>query len=195
MGKNDKDIAKLVDDLLSRLSGEEQEKLRQRLGDDPSLAELTALVGEQAEMAETGDWGKLQIAAHRLLDSMLKDVHTADKNHQQHGVLTFDSGLLPAPEGVRPAAVDTRRLRYQIGERLLELSLYPVSVNSFELIGQISDSPATLAMRVELVANRRKITATAEQFGIFRFPRVPSGEYRVRIISGDQVIATVDLEL
>ena len=45
---------------------------------------------------------------------------------------------MPLPEGVRPAAVSTRRLKYRIGEDILEISLHPVSPASYELIGQLS---------------------------------------------------------
>jgi hypothetical protein len=196
MSKSEKDIRSLVDELLQRLSGREREKLKAQLSDDPSLEELEGLVGKLSDTPDTGEWQKLQSSAHLLLDSLLKDFRSAQDNpDEQHGVLTFDSGLLPLPEGVRPATVDTRRLRYQVGEDRLEVSLYPVSFKSYELIGQFSKEPAERVLRVDLVGVDGRFSIESDRFGVFRFARVTGGKYRLKISEGDRSLTIVDLEI
>jgi hypothetical protein len=196
MIKDNKDIKKQVDKILSLLDGEEREKLKARLSGDPNLAELVDTIGPAADQNESAEWRKLESAAHLLLQSLLKDVHSAGKTHaEQQGVLTFDSRLLPLPEGVRPATVDTRRLRYQVGDNRLEMSLYPVSVKSYELIGQLGEQTSESGFSVELTGLGKALSVTADRYGVFRFPRVTCGKYRLRISEGGKLIAVVDLEI
>ena len=196
MSKNDKDRRALVDRLLARFDGDTAEKLKTQLADDAAFEELVGLFGRSADLQESAEWQKLQSSAHLLLNSLLKDVQSARSDpDERRGVLVFDSGLLPLPEGVRPATVDTRRLRYQVGENRLELSLYPVSVKTYELIGQLGDQSDEHGFTVELLGARTHFSATADRFGVFRFPRITGGKYQLRIADDGKTIAVVDLEI
>ncbi len=194
MGKKEKNIEKLADDLLKRLSDKEREELAEKLDSDQDLAELKSLVGD-TDSAALSEWEKLRQSAHSLLKGMLKDTREAGKNpRQERGIVTYDSQMLPLPDGVRPALVDTRRVRYQVGDQRLELSLYPVSPKSYELIGQLSVTVGTKEIKIELSGGQRKITAQADQFGVFHIERLPGGKYHLKIIQGES-LAVVDLEI
>jgi hypothetical protein len=196
MSKDDRDRKKLVDELLAQLDGETGKELKARLSDDPALAEIANLLGRSGDRQDSAEWQKLEASAHLLLKSLLRDAQSAQSDPDgQHGVLVFDSGLLPLPEGVRPATVDTRRLRYQVGKNRLELSLYPVSVKTYELIGQLSDQSNEHGFTVELLGARTRFSATSDRFGVFRFPRITGGKYQLRIADDGKTIAVVDLEI
>jgi len=123
----------------------------------------------------------------------LKTSGTSDDN--RHGLLTFDSGLLPLPAGVRPATVDSRRLKYTAGEHQLEISMYPASPGTLEIIGQVSGYASGTILEVRLEGERRKFTAESNQFQVFHFVRIPAAEYSLSISGPGEDIYTFTLEV
>ena len=135
-------------------------------------------------------------AVERLADKLVKDFETGKKHKgQPYGVTVFDSKLLPLPEGVRPAVVDTRKLKFRVSDCTLDIALYPVSPDSYELIGQIAGGEAKDRFRVTLSARKNRYTTDTDQFQLFRFDRVFSGQYTLMIRQGRKTIAIVDLDL
>ncbi|MEW5925437.1 MAG: hypothetical protein AB1746_15760, partial [Candidatus Zixiibacteriota bacterium] len=101
----------------------------------------------------------------------------------------------PLPEGVRPAAVDCRRLKFKIGDYDLEISMYPISTDSREIIGQVHQARFDKPLEVRLKSGRTSFSVTADRFNLFRFERVPVAEYKMTLISDGQTIGIVDLAL
>ena len=59
-------------------------------------------------------------------------------------------------------------------------------VHGFDLKGEVT---------VELRQNRTRFTGQANQFGLFRLPRMPEGSYSIIIKDGRRVIARMDLDI
>lgn len=141
------------------------------------------------------DKGLLE-SAHRLLALQLKAIKkTTDKVYKSGGLVFHDSRVLPRPEGVRPAAVETARLKYQIEDKQLQISLYPVSPERFEVIGRLDGISSGKIIGVILKSDRKKITTLSNEFQIFRFENIQKASYQLEINDGQKTIAKVTLNL
>lgn len=178
------------------LTGDAEKEVREALRNDPELRAIYKLL--QDIQTDTGrkDWGQIMNFASESASRMFDDFM---RNHREgtdvYAVRTYDSKLTPLPEGVRPAAVDCRRLKFKVGDHDLEISLYPVSTDSREIIGQIHRARFDSPLEVRLKSGRISFTVTADKFNLFRFERVPVAEYKMTIISNGQTIGIVDLAL
>jgi len=195
--KNNTDFELIVRYLAGELSDRENRDIEQKISQDKDLRKLVGLLRDQSNDTERSSWDKLKIPAHKLLERQLKETRKSrGRGHsRKRGVTTFDSGLLPVPEGVRPATVDTRRLKYRIDRCSLELSLYPVSPGSYEIIGQVSGLEGDRELSISLTGNGKPLTISSNQFHLFRFPRVPVGEYEMHIKSDSGDVAIIDISI
>jgi hypothetical protein len=192
MNQNVKNIQELIDYIRGRLDPDKRAEVADRIGKDPVLQKLVTLLGDLRDDMRETDWPDMKSAAHALLSRQLKEKRGG---RQKKGVTIFDSQLLPLPVGVRPALVDTRRIRYKIDETLLEVSVYPVSLNSFELIGQLTEAERRQSLTITMRFGRKKFATEANEFGLFRFPRLTKGKYIIAIRAGDDPVGELELEL
>ncbi len=190
MALNDKDFAELSAYLGGEMSPGQRKDFEKRMARDRELARMAEMIENLRRSGSESEWEQMSRPAHGLLDNILKDL---GKRSKKQAVRIFDSRNLPQPEGVRPATVETRRLKYRLDENLLEISLYPVSPSSFELIGQLGGVDKQLD--IEINSGRKKQKTQSNQFGLFRFARLEKGDYQLKIHSGKEVIATVDIDL
>lgn len=196
MDDPEKKLSQVVDHIRGRLAPEEDAETVRLIADDPTLQRLVTLTGALREESAAVDWKRIGPSAHALIDIQLKQL--ALKGARPGGgcgLTVFDSKLLPLPDGVRPALVDTRRMKFLINNGQLELSFYPITLNSSEVIGQYSGNENPSGIAVELRRGRVRLVSTANEFGLFRFPRAPKGTYALRIRTADAVIAEIDLEI
>lgn len=192
MDKNEKVIQELIDYIRGRLDPEKRAEVADRIGKDPILQRLVALLSDLQDDLRENDWPAMKSAAHSLLGRQLKEKRGGER---KKGITIFDSQLLPLPAGVRPAMVDTRRIRYKVDENLLDVSIYPISLNSFEVIGQLAGSDKIDSLTVTMRLGRKKFTAEANEFGLFRFPRLPKGGYILEIRTGNDPVGEFDLDI
>ena len=196
MNDNKKQFDRLIDYINGRLNQEERSSMKEQIENDPVLQKMITVIKGMKSETDQIEWQKLQKPSHDLIDRMLKDIKRRNiEGNEKSGVNIFDSSLLPLPEGVRRAEVDTRRLKFLIGDAQLELSIYPISPKSFELIGQISGLKESRSISVELKGGKSKITSDANQFNLFRIPRVPSGSYVLILREEREVIGKINFEL
>jgi hypothetical protein len=96
-------------------------------------------------------------------------------------VVTFDSALEPAQSaGTRAAGTDTRHLRFEFGEVVIELDLEGDDNATLELTGVLQPpSPATIAVFVR--SGEFEATATVDAFGRFAFDGVPHGPMQLHL--------------
>ncbi len=118
-----------------------------------------------------------------------------DQHDDRFAIRVFDSQVLPVPDGVRPASVDTRRLRYRLDHLQLELSLYPLTPESYELIGQLEGLESSEPVTIRLEQGRRHTSVKTDQFHLFRFERVETGSCRLVLQSANGVIGFIHLDL
>lgn len=196
MSVNEKRFRQLADYLRGNLSDEEKKALEVEIENDPDLQNLVGMMSEIRAESDSIEWEKIQQPVHGMFGRLLKDFkHAAGDKRSRRGVRTYDSKYLPLPEGVRPATVNTRRIRYQIGEDDLEISCYPASPGSYEVIGQLSGQKQGEILEIELTRGKDKQRVSSNQFQLFRFERVGLGAQTLKIKRKGRIIALVDIEL
>lgn len=196
MSIHEQEIEQLIKYLRGELSSKDATELKRKIADNPTMQNLVAMINDKKRDCAEIDWEKMKSPVHNLLDLQLKQIKSRRKTGGgRRGITTYDSKLLPLPDGVRPAEVDTRRLKFQIDDAQLEISLYPISPNSYELIGLLSGQDENEKIVVVLKGKGAKLTESANQFGLFRFPRVPQGRYELKIKKGRSVFAGLQLDL
>ena len=158
---------------------------------DPELAKMLELLKEMYQL-KPGNTNQLIAAAKKLSQSLYRDFVNQQKTPGTlFGVRIFDSSVLPLPEGVSPAAVDTRRLKYKIGDALVELSTYPITVDSIELIGRISE----LKSFDNITVSAGDQTVRVDELGMFRFDRIECEQGRLTFTFNDGQEAVIELKL
>ncbi len=184
----------LVEFVRGSLSDEEASQVEEALAHDAELAELLQMV-KQMESSRNEYDNTTNKAAEKLSAQLFDDfLQQTKRGKKGRGVMVFDSRLLPLPDGVRPAAVDTRRMKYRLGELTLHLSLYPISPESFEIIGQLSGGLERI-YTVRLVHAGKSIITETDVFGLFRFERISSDDYELVVFMGKKKVGTVDISL
>jgi hypothetical protein len=180
--------------LSGRMNSKERKAFEKELVADPVLADMADFLKAEKSGSLDHSFEDLRQAAHSLLDRQLIELEQAGRDNPR-AVTLFDSKLLPLPEGVRPAVVDTRRLRYKIGQSYLDISIYPISLHSFEMIGQLSDRDEDQRLSVKLVGDDGRFEVEANQFAMFRFEKIPADSYEMTIRSGSEILGRLIIEL
>jgi len=161
-----------------------------------SSKEAEATIRSLKKLRATDAEAGLLKSAHKLLSLQLNTVKKIDRKlDKKDGIIFYDSRILPLPAGVRPAAVETARLKYQIGDRQLQISLYPVSPERYEVIGHLGRMTTGKVIDIMLKTGRKKIATQSNEFQIFRFQNVHKATYQLEIKDGNESIAKVVLEL
>ncbi len=192
----EKDYEKIAAYLRGQLRADERKAIEKKAEGDSAFKALVDVMKSWVEDIDDGQYRQVDSSVHALISRQLKELKKASPNSSWlKGITTFDSKLLPVPEGVRPATVDVRRVKVQFGESQLDVSLYPVSTTSYELIGQVLNWTDATPLQITLKGRGPTITADANQFQLFQFPRVPSDKYELKIKQGRRIIAVVDLEI
>jgi hypothetical protein len=196
MPKKDDRYALLTDYLKGRLSGDKKREFEQLLDKDPELKRTAGFVADLIKEAREIQWHKFKDPAHSVFRSLLRDFKSSERDtDKKRGIVFFDSQQMPPPEGIRPATTNTRRIKYRIGDEILEISLYPVSPNSYELIGLISGRVPGDILKVEIRSGKSIKRIESNDFQLFRIERIESGRHKLKITAENEVIAKIDIEL
>lgn len=194
MRGKDEIVELLVKFIDGTLDAENQSEVRRLMERKPEIRRLHTLLARLADASrEDRDLTK---AARALVERFVRDMKMAqNEGEPARGILSFDSGLLPLPAGVRPATVDSRRLRYIFGDRRLEISVYPASPGTYEVIGQASGFASGEILTAELEGARDKMHEQSNRFQVFHFERVPAGIYTLRVTSpgGSDCLFTIEI--
>jgi len=178
------------------LSDDAAKDVEQALKSDPELMMLFQLLTEIENETKVSDWSHILKFANQSAGRMFDDFQKSrNRGDDIYAIRTYDSKLTPLPEGVRPAAVDCRRIKYKVSEYDLELSIYPISTDSREIIGKIHKAAFKEPPEVSLKAGRMSFEVVADRFNLFRFERVPVAEYTMTLISSGDAIGIVELSL
>lgn len=193
--ENDK-IELMLDFLRGNLTAEKHRETEKLISADRGLIGLFSVVKGLFLEGQKADWNQLQDSTLKLATRLFDDYQKSKKmSRVNYGITVFDSMMLPLPEGVRPATVDSRRLKYRVGEMDLEISLYPVSTSSYELIGQVYNLETEGGLTVRLRSGKREYRETADQFHLFRFVRIPVASYVLDLLANNSRVGTVELQL
>lgn len=194
--ENNKDkIRQLLAYHRGTLAADERRVVDIALQSDPELRELLALVADLDKAVGSGE-DALADPARNLSTLIIRDFLTrkADPDTRR-GVVVFDSSVVPLPDGVRPAAVDTRELRFKLDEAELSLALYPLTMNSYEMVGQITGRPSEEALTVVVKQGRKTQSVPADRHHLFRFARISGGDCRLSLVREGDEIAFITIDI
>ena len=188
-------LERLIALLEGKLEDSRKSALLDEIAVDQELGRMFDLLKEMYTL-KPGNTNYLISAAKKLSQSLYKDFIKQQKTRDKlYGIQIFDSSILPLPEGVRPAAVDTRRLKYKVGDALVELSTYPITVDSIELIGQISDIKCFQNITIKASTSAGDETVRVDEFGMFRFDRIVHHKCKLSFLFKDGKEAIIELKL
>ncbi len=183
-GKNDED--RLLEVYLAREDFADRAELLRRLRVDSSFRRvLIDLLEIRAD--DAAGWDAVMPAARELargiIDSVVKD------GQRNAGVITYDSSLLPLPDGVRSAGVDTRRLKVDLNGGRLSVSLYPVTPKSYRVMGRLHDVESPEDFTAVLNAQSKTVRARCNEGGVFILDRVPAGTCDITLRRGQELVS------
>jgi hypothetical protein len=195
--KNKSDlIEKLVKFANNKLPASERREIKTLIESDADIAELLHVVKSLKKEGSAVNWNQIMKAATALSAKMFTDFkNSAKKKFAPLGITIYDSKVLPLPEGVRPAKVDTRRIKYKIEDIELDVSLYPISTNAYEIIGQLSGVEYDLPVKIYLRSGKTKLITKTDRFNLFRFAKVPIARYILKIHIDDKELGSVKIDL
>ncbi len=195
MGISIEKIERLKSLLAGSLQGEQKITLLVELQNDSELSDYYDLLKQLYQVSPQNSQ-ELFAASKKLSQTLYKDFLKEKSNSQkQFGVQVFDSSLLPLPEGVRPASVDTRQLKYQVGELLVALTVYPTTIDSVELIGQIQDFDKNEKIKIKAKSGRSSQVVEIDEFGLFRFDRIDAGKCSLLFTFENEKEGVIELSL
>lgn len=177
-----------------RIRGIRKKELLNRIESDQQLRQTYELVCGLSKMQGENQKAGLTDSFRTLSRQMFLDFR-ARTGDPKHGIIVFDSQNIPYPEGVRPAVVDTRRLRFKLDRGEIELSFYPVTHNAFEVVGQLSRDGLTDKTKVQLAGKPGRKQTLADEFGLFRFELIPSGQYCLTALGTEGIIGKIEFDL
>ncbi len=192
---NQDKIELLIAYMSGSLTGIEEKALVAEMQQVPEMAEMYDMLKNMSSISGHGSKpiiSATQKLSQKLYQDFLKN-QASDK--LQYGVQLFDSALLPLPEGIRPASIDTRQLKYQIGELVVELKMYPITVDSVELIGQIEGLDSYDEFSVTVETKKKNQNTSVDKFGLFRFERIAVGNSSLYLMKNNSKEGVIELTL
>ena len=187
------EIQKLI---AGKIHGKKKKELEKLIDSDTELKELYIILKKLSDSSLSAD-SKLSGATRKLSGKIFTDFQKAlTQKSKKLGVQLFDSSLLPLPDGIRPAAVDTKTLRYLIDENSLELTLYPITTDSVEIIGVVNFAQEQQSeVEVVLKTQKEKFKTVLDQFSLFRFDRISTGECRLSFYIKKKLVGAIEIEI
>lgn len=183
-------LTKLLDGKISRA---EKKEFLAATKKDPELAEQYRLA---LKLQQTGRnrTSHINPATSKLSQALFSDFIKNQASKITYAVRTYDSSFLPLPEGVRPASVDTRSIKYKLGTYHIELTVYPITVDSIEIIGRIEGTPKNATISLKYSSREFTDTISADTFNLFRFERVPAEQGLIQISVNDILAGILELK-
>lgn len=199
MNKNEDKVEILLKFLRGELNAGERKQVRSLIKKDRDMAELLSVLKNLRPGGGHADWQKIFKSALELSVRQFEDFQKSQqKNQPPYGITVYDSSVLPIPSGIRSefsSTVNSRRLKYKINGMELVLSLQPVSMENFNLMGQISGLEEGLEIRIVLTSSRKSYETDTDRFYVFHLDRIPTAEYSIKIYEGNRVIGLADFKI
>ncbi len=179
----------------SELDDKESNKVKKMLDSDREFRKMHDVLKNYGADRLQGPLAELMPSLRQISINMFREYHKPGREDNiERGLPIFDSDVMPMPEGVRPSVTNSRRLKYKFKGMELEISLYPVSLYSYEMIGQFSGVEGK-TYQIELVGKKFRQATETDELRMFTFPRIPSNVYQINISENKKVLAAVDLEV
>ena len=191
-----KDVESIIEYLAGKMSPRERERFEARLAADNELSEMYKLVRSLREKSLQTSGRDDAVALRELSVDMFRAFQKAGRGKDVPRALkVYDSKTLPLPTGVRPSLASARRVKYRSESLAVNIAMYPVSLHSYEIIGQISGLESSQPFQIKLKGTRETFRAESDQSHLFIFPRVPAGKYDLTVMSHGKVMSVIDIDL
>jgi len=178
------------------LSPADKNSVQKRLASDPEFRETYGILKELHFQESGANWVQIRKATLKMSMRLYKDFKKSLREPRyNYGIMYYDSKMLPLPRGVRPARVMEHTLKYKVGECDLELSLRPMTTESYEIIGQITGYEKGNLSRVIARSRKNRFESDTDQFNLFRFAKIPLGSYTLDLMDGRKKIGAVAFEI
>jgi hypothetical protein len=189
-------IEQLVDWLEGRLSPTEAAEVEQQVhmagpAVEPEVAWLRAFLRISQEVTLVEPPPSVRQALTERFAAYAQSQRAPTIFERIVAALTFDSGLLPAPVGVRAASARTRQLVFAAPQLDVVLNVEPRSDNErVDLLGQILPTiagslPEPFAIQL-LQGESEAAIAMSDDLGEFEFSALASGSYQL-VISNESM--------
>jgi len=190
------EIKQIIESLTGNVNIANKKIVKGLLSENKSAREIASIVKLLKSKSSQKPKKEIFKAVQHLAIKMIADFIDHDSGSTSNkGIILYDSMLLPIPDGVRPATVERRQLRYRVRDSVIVISLYPKTPDSFELLGQVIVSGDSLVDRVKLKTGSFSSTISIDEYGVFRFPRVEKGNCKVFILNNRVNVGYIELEL
>lgn len=182
--------------LNSDLNKEDRKKVEKLLNSSEEFRDMYEILKTLYEQGHPDHLNDLVPSLKQMSLNMFRQYNnTEGKDREMSGLPVYDSRTIPLPEGVRPSVTSARRMRYKFDDLEVELSLNPMTLYSFEIIGQIDDDSHKKDYTIELVSGSQKFTAETDELRMFTFSRIPALKYRLNILTEGKIIGLIDIDL
>jgi len=189
-------ITKLLQYASGRLDDDEMEILEAQLCDRPELNEALSIIRSIVQDDQDDIYADLRPATRDIFKKILSDVHRAAKSSCKNlAANTFDSKLLPQMSGVRPAIVNSRQMCFSFGTSRVEMSFYPITSTSYNIIGQLSGTGVENPLTIIFRSGKKKYESITNEYGIFQLDRVTSGKCTLSVDHQDEILITAEIDL
>ena len=196
MDQMDDKLERVIAYLLGELDSAAAREVEALLSHDSELREVFSAVSELQKEGKEIDWSEIRQPINDMTSRLIEDFRRRKgAGGSDNGVLVYDSRYLPLPEGVRPATTGTRKLHYKFDNGELDISLYPISPESYEIVGQASGDQFGKEIRLRLKSGSTSFKTESDNFRLFRFERVPAKQYKLSIVSDGKATATVIIDI
>ena len=196
MDESEKHIELISKYLKSELNDRDRKKVENMLDSGKEFRKMYELIKTLHEQGTPDELTALADPLKEMSLDMFRQYHGAkDKDKKLLGLPVYDSRAIPLPDGVRPSLTGARRLRYKFEDMEIELSLNPITLYSFEIIGQIDDGTRKRSYKLELVGDDQTLSAETDELQMFAFNKVPAMKYRLGIFYKRKKIGIIDIDL
>ena len=195
MKNNEQKYELLLKFVRSELDKKESDKVKKMLDSDREFRKMYDVLKNYGADRLKDNIAELMPSLRQISINMFREYHKPGREDNiERGLPIFDSRVMPIPQGVRPSVTNSRRLKYKFKGMELEVSLYPISLYSYELIGQFSGVEGK-NYQIELVGKKFRQTSQTDELCMFTFARIPSNEYQINVSKDGEVLAVVDLKV
>lgn len=195
MENNEKLIEEIIQYITNKMPDNKAAEFKRKLKGNARLKELYALLSERAKMSENRAIYKLSQNLNKLAEKMFLDFIKGLKAPPNQGINVYDSEVIPQPSYIRPSIVDTRRLKYKFDSFQVEIVLYPISIYSFEIVGQMEDLAEEGNYTIRLKNAEQKVSVEIDSAGIFIFRKVSAIKGTIHIFRDEKELGRIELDL
>lgn len=193
----DEDCIKLIMDYLcGKLDKDQACEFEKQLEKDLKLKDQYLLVKHLKNEAHEINWSEVDDAARAISTDLIEDFFKSEAaSEEKRAIKVYDSKVLPLPEGVRPAVMDYRHMKFRCEEMSLNVTLYPISADDYEIMGRLLGYPKGKELDVELRIGRSILRTRTDTFYLFRFQKVPARDCSLTLKSLGEPVVNVDIKV